>query len=277
VDTPRELELRTIVPAERAAVLDLLAQWLGDRAFFARYFEHDPSFRDDLCFVAVDRGAIVSTLQVFRRVVRLAAGVVQVAAVGNVFTTEAYRERGLATALLERALAAMPTHGFDMSLLFATRIAFYGRLGWQSHVRHLIFLEPDRGTAGGPYTVERFRADDLDAVARIYDTGPSKTSSGSGACSTSSGSPRPPDWPATWSTTMTLCSVSCRRPTPCTGLPTDFDVAACGSGTCLALIRKQWPQMNTDEHGSGADPRIAGGRIANRPLRGVQRTGRRSR
>lgn len=40
--------LRTIEPHQRAAVLDLLAGWLNDRAFFARYFEHDPTFRDPL-------------------------------------------------------------------------------------------------------------------------------------------------------------------------------------------------------------------------------------
>lgn len=169
VETRAALELRTIVPSERDAVLDLLAHWLEDREFFARYFRHDPSFRDDLCLVAVDRGAIVSTVQVFRRVVRLEAGVVQVAAVGNVFTAAAYRDRGLATALLNMALAAMPAHGFDMSLLFATRLAFYGRLGWQSHVRQLVFLEPQLGTAAGAYAVGPFRPDDLDAVARVYD------------------------------------------------------------------------------------------------------------
>lgn len=163
------VEVRPIAPRERDAVLDLLAEWLGDREFFARYMRHDPSFRDDLCFVGVDRGRIVSTLQVFRRTVRLAAGVVDVAAVGNVFTTAAYREHGLATTLLEHALAAMPAHGFDMSMLFATRLAFYGRLGWRSHVRHLVFLPRGCGTGGGPYRVDRFQPADLDAVVAIYD------------------------------------------------------------------------------------------------------------
>ena len=41
-----DLEFRTIAPHERDAVLDLLANWLEDREFFARYFRHDPGFRD---------------------------------------------------------------------------------------------------------------------------------------------------------------------------------------------------------------------------------------
>lgn len=163
------LEIRPIKRAERGAVLDLLAAWLGDRAFFARYFEHDPSFRDDLCFVAVDQGRIVSTLQVFRKRVRLGAAIVEVAAVGNVFTAVDYRDRRLASALIERACAAMEEHGFDLSLLFATRIPFYARFGWQSHPRQFVFIEPGACDASGPFSVRRFQPDDLPAVMAVYD------------------------------------------------------------------------------------------------------------
>src|SRR5512143_3174424 len=165
-----DIEFRTIGSHERDAVLDLLAHWLNDRAFFARYFQHDPTFRDDLCFVALDRGRIVSTLQIFRKQVRIGDAVVQVAGVGNVFTKAEYRERGLASRLLTRAVAAMDEHGFDLSLLFATRLVFYGRHGWQSHVRHLVFIEPAEVEGTGPYDVAPFRATDLDAVMRLYDT-----------------------------------------------------------------------------------------------------------
>ena len=162
------MEFRTIRPHERDSVLDLLGEWLHDRAFFARYFTHDPTFRDDLCFVAVDGNRIVSTLQVFRKAVRLGPAVVQVGGVGNVFTMEAYRTRGLASHLLTQAVESMAAHGFDLSLLFATRLAFYGRHGWQSHVRHLVFIEPARVPADGPYRIERFCASDLPAVMRVY-------------------------------------------------------------------------------------------------------------
>jgi GNAT superfamily N-acetyltransferase len=165
-----DFEFRTITMEERGAVLDLLAHWLNDRAFFARYFQHDPTFRDDLCFVALDRGRIVSTLQVFRKQVRIGHAVVQVAGVGNVFTAAEYRERGLASQLLTRAVGAMDEHGFDLSLLFATRLVFYGRHGWQSHVRHLVFIEPAALPATGPYAIAPFRVADLDAVMRLYET-----------------------------------------------------------------------------------------------------------
>ena len=163
------IEFRTITTGERDAVLDLLAHWLGDREFFARYFRHDPAFRDDLCFVATDRGRIVSTFQVFRKSVRINGAVLEVGGVGNVFTLEAYRTHGLAGALLTRGVRAMQEHAFDLSLLFATRLAFYGRLGWMSHRRHLTFLDRTRGDMGGDYAVAAFVPDDLDAVMAIYE------------------------------------------------------------------------------------------------------------
>lgn len=159
-------EFRTIEPHERDAVLDLLAGWLNDRAFFARYFEHDPAFRDDLCFVAVDDGRIVSTLQVFGKLVRADGALLRVGGVGNVYTEPAYRDRRLAGALLERAIAAMDRQGFDASLLFAIKLDFYAHYGWRSSLRHLTFIEP----GGGATTpVESFDAGrDLDAVAAVY-------------------------------------------------------------------------------------------------------------
>ncbi len=164
-----DLDLRTIAPHERDAVLDLLRDWLGDREFFARYFRHDPSFRDDLCFVATDRGRIVSTFQVFRKAIRINGAVVQVGGVGNVFTAPEYRGRGIASQLLARGVAAMEERGFDLSMLFAVRLHFYGRLGWQSHVRHLVFIAPAAVPPGDRYVAEPFAARDLDAVMEIYD------------------------------------------------------------------------------------------------------------
>jgi len=160
------MELRTIETHERGAVLDLLAGWLNDRAFFARYFELDPAFRDDLCFVAVDDGRIVSTLQVFGKLVRVDGALLRVGGVGNVYTAPAHRDRRLAGALLERAVAAMQREGFDASLLFAMKLDFYAHYGWRSAPRQLTFIEPGGGQAAA---VESFNAaGDLDAVAAVY-------------------------------------------------------------------------------------------------------------
>ena len=165
-----EIDVRTIDASERDAVLDLLAGWLNDRGFFARYFQHDPAFRDDLCFVAVDGFRMVSCLQVFRKAVRVGDAVLDVGGIGNVYTDPGCRGRGLASALLRQAIGAMEEHGFDVSLLFATRLAFYGQFGWQSHARHLTFIARGAAAVSGQCQIERFDADrDLDEVMRLYD------------------------------------------------------------------------------------------------------------
>lgn len=171
--------LRTIAPHERGAVLDLLGGWFGDlpgepgraraRAFFARYFEHDPTYRDELCFVAEHGGRLISTLQVFRKLVRVDGAVLEIAALGNVFTEPTARTGGIASALLEQAIAAMALHDFDASLLFAEKLAFYGRLGWRSTPRHLAYLASDARHLTPPPHCDRFVPDrDLDAVMEIY-------------------------------------------------------------------------------------------------------------
>lgn len=164
------MELRTIQPHERDAVLDLLAEWYEDRSFFARYLEHDPAFRPDLCFVAVDGGRFVSTLQVFRKDIRVRGTTLTVAGVGNVFTTEAAREHGLASQLLRLALERLADSEFDLSALFATRLNFYGGLGWQGHRRFFEYLLPTGAIdAGNNVEIRPFRDDDLPAVMRLYD------------------------------------------------------------------------------------------------------------
>ncbi|HUI25822.1 MAG TPA: GNAT family N-acetyltransferase [Candidatus Kryptonia bacterium] len=167
--TDDTLTIRTIAPHERDAVLDLLDQWIS-REFFARYFDHDPAFRDDFCFVAVDGGRIVSTLQVFGKDVRLGGTTVRVGGVGNVFTAAAYRERGTASRLLTRAIAAMNEQGFDLSLLFAVRLAFYGRHGWCSYPRQFVFLDPGRAMISDRYRLEAFDRDrDLTQIMGLYE------------------------------------------------------------------------------------------------------------
>ncbi|MCX8072278.1 MAG: GNAT family N-acetyltransferase [Candidatus Binatia bacterium] len=165
-----DVVLRTIDPNERDAVLDLLAEWYNDREFFARYLLHDPTFTPDLCFVAEVEGKLISTFQVFRKQIRLDSAVLDVAGVGNVFTTPAYRGRSIASRLLEFGIAQLPRHGFDVSLLFAVRIAFYARLGYRSHLRYLFYFPPSGPCREIPrYNLRPFTASDLPAVQQIYD------------------------------------------------------------------------------------------------------------
>lgn len=126
------MEFRTARRSERDEVLDLLASWYNDRNFFARYNEHDPGFRDELCLVAHDGGRIVATAQIFDRLVNFAGQAVPLGGIGSVYTHEDARKRGVASELMRLAVATIEREGFEVSLLFTERTDFYAKFGWRA-------------------------------------------------------------------------------------------------------------------------------------------------
>jgi len=125
------MEVRAAHRSERDEVLDLLALWYDDREFFVRYNQNDPKFRDDLCLIARDRGAIVSTVQIFDRTINLDGHRVPMGGIGSVFTREDYRHKGVASGLMRLAVDTMVRERFEVSLLFAERLTFYNQFGWR--------------------------------------------------------------------------------------------------------------------------------------------------
>jgi predicted N-acetyltransferase YhbS len=134
------MELRSARRSERDEVLDLLALWYRDREFFARYNQKDPTFRDELCLVAIDQGRIVSTAQIFDRKINLEGNAVSMGGVGSVFTREDYRHKRVASGLMNLALEVMERERFEVSMLFAERLTFYNQFGWKEVNRNFTLL-----------------------------------------------------------------------------------------------------------------------------------------
>jgi len=126
------MEIRAARRSERDEVLDLLASWYNDRNFFARYNQHDPGCRDELCLVAHYGARIVATAQIFDRLVNFADQAVPLGGIGSVYTHENARKRGLASELMRLAIATMEREGFEVSLLFTERTGFYVKFGWRA-------------------------------------------------------------------------------------------------------------------------------------------------
>jgi predicted N-acetyltransferase YhbS len=165
------MNIRAIRADERERVLDLLDEWIS-RDFFRRYFEYDPAYSDELCLVAEDDGRFVSTLQIWPKTVRLEGREVSVGGIGNVFTTEDYRSKGVASLVLRRAIEVMESEKFDLSLLFASRLTFYAQFGWGSHRRLLGAVTPPAATTtpGSEVKVRDFDPRrDLGVVMEIYE------------------------------------------------------------------------------------------------------------
>jgi predicted N-acetyltransferase YhbS len=127
--------IRTLRRDEREAVLALLDEWpLSDgwrgRDYFRRYIELDPTYADENFWVTEQDGQLVACVQTFPRQLRVRGTTVPVGGIGSVFTSEKARGSGVASQLLEASVAAMRKRGMEISLLFASRHAFYTRLGW---------------------------------------------------------------------------------------------------------------------------------------------------
>lgn len=99
-------------------------------------------------------------------------GLVRVGGIGNVATLESHRRRGLASRLLEVAVARMRRDGMVASLLYGID-GFYDRLGWRScgderwaHIP-IESLRDHDWMAGS--LVRPMRPDDRPAVAALYE------------------------------------------------------------------------------------------------------------
>ncbi|HYB89726.1 MAG TPA: GNAT family N-acetyltransferase [Candidatus Binataceae bacterium] len=164
------MEIRAARPSERDEVLDLLGLWFGDRSFFARYNQNDPRFRDQLCLIARDGGAIVSTVQIFDRAINLEGQSVPMGGIGSVFTREDYRHKGVASALMRLAVETMAREGFEVSLLFAERLTFYNQFGWRAVAREFSLVANTQALrVPAHYQIDVFDPSrDLATVARLH-------------------------------------------------------------------------------------------------------------
>jgi GNAT superfamily N-acetyltransferase len=172
------MRIRTLRASEHEALLELLDGWeLPDgwrgREFFRRYLDDDPTFSDENVWVAEDAGRLVSCVQIFPRALRVGTAIVPTGGIGSVFTRPEARSGGVASELLQRAAEAMQARGMLLSLLFASRLAFYTRLGWRSWPSTRTLLRPE--AAGGAAAIEpdlEIRAfepsKDLAAVQRLH-------------------------------------------------------------------------------------------------------------
>ena len=139
-----EFELRSLrSEAELDPWLDLVVEVFGPlaipRQYFQRHWDSDTDASRQLAgiLVAVERasGRMVATVRVFSRALRIGGDTVPVGGIGEVSTLPAFRRRGLATALLKRAIRYMHAGAdppFACSTLHAASAAaaIYRRLGW---------------------------------------------------------------------------------------------------------------------------------------------------
>jgi len=129
------MEIRTLDDGEVEAALQLLSGWdvpdgWRNADAFRRQMQLDPSFQEHNVWVAVERGEVVACAQIHPRRLRILGHAIPAGGLGPVFTRPDFRDRGVATTLIERAATAMRERGMELSLVFSRMPRLFERLGW---------------------------------------------------------------------------------------------------------------------------------------------------
>ncbi|MGQ9461455.1 MAG: GNAT family N-acetyltransferase [Candidatus Fervidibacter sp.] len=125
--------VRNPKPEELTTIWEVLCGAFGEepRERFRRQIWEDSTFEIDQIRIAEVDGKIVSHIWVAERpVFYRGQTVIPMGGIGGVGTLPEYRGRGLATLLLEDAIAYMERKGQPISMLFTGINSFYARLGW---------------------------------------------------------------------------------------------------------------------------------------------------
>lgn len=164
--------------ADAAEVLDLLQTVFDDTS--PEWFEAgrtDPPYPESFGIVARADGRIVSHAEVIEMPVRYGDATLRMGAVSGVATLPEWRGRGLASAVMERAVAEMAARRVPLSLLMTGSPSFYARLGWSrwappgrvmnwTDARAMV-IAPGSDTM--TYQVTPYTPADLDEMMALYD------------------------------------------------------------------------------------------------------------
>lgn len=191
------MHIRTLNwPQDRAAVLEhiRLVHGPGDGDLLAKWYGTMPGFNPADCFVIdADNGEIAAHTMLIPRALHFGESTLSASEIGVVGTLEGYRNRGYATALLNRALERMAERGDAVSIIFGIP-NFYERWGyeyavglyltsyessidtesalkaggWNLSHGHQRRMASWLGIRGKQVTVRPFALDDLPAVAALY-------------------------------------------------------------------------------------------------------------
>jgi len=121
-----------------------------------------------------DGGQVVSHVGYKPQRVRLGSEVLQVGMIAGVATLEPYRNRGLASRLLEAVEGKMTQDGVEVGVLWSPAIGFYRRLGWElaGRMGRLEILRPEElGLAAEvrPYQGEAAELERVHQAAKVNE------------------------------------------------------------------------------------------------------------
>ena len=129
--------------AELVQVVDLLDRAFANtpREYFERHVLNDPTLKPEHTRIIEYNGSIISSLQIFPRVINLGFTEALFGGIGNVATDPSQRHAGLASHLMQDAIKWMTSQGYVFSMLLTSINSYYERFGFKTVVRPAHTLE----------------------------------------------------------------------------------------------------------------------------------------
>ena len=162
------MEFRALYPEELETWLDhVTSVFTGGRQYFSNHWHNDPWRDPEGIRIALDKGAIVSTVRVFIRKMFLHGEPITVGGIGEVSTRPEYRRRGIATQLLKDSIRFMESRDIVMSSLHGSQ-HIYSIEGWEKVPRYYA-RQPFSAKKRSEWEVRPVNFDDAAEVKQIAD------------------------------------------------------------------------------------------------------------
>lgn len=156
-------------PADLHAVVDMLDRTFErtPREYFERHLLRDPTLRPDDTRVLIHGRDIVSSVQIFPRIMTIAGEHMAFGGIGNVGTDPCERRKGLAAIVMEDAIRVMRERDYQFSVLNTTIHPYYERFGYRTVVREVAVVSHIPGTMEvGVRPFQKLK--DLQRVKELY-------------------------------------------------------------------------------------------------------------
>jgi len=138
------------------------------KEYFERHLLEDKTLGLSDTRVLLKEGKIVSSVQLFPRIISTSSGALRFGGIGNVATLPSERRNGYAGLLLNDALDYLKTQGIPLSILTTHINSYYEKFGFETVRRTIARIESITGKAYND--IRKFEIEkDLRDVANLYN------------------------------------------------------------------------------------------------------------
>jgi predicted N-acetyltransferase YhbS len=138
------------------------------KEYFARHLLKDKTLSFNDTRILLKDGKIVSSVQVFPRIMNIKEGVLRFGGIGNVATLPTERNNGYAGILMNDALEYMIKKGFPLSMLDTHINSYYEKFGFKTILRTISRIDGIEGENFGE--IRKFNeSEDLQKVMKLYN------------------------------------------------------------------------------------------------------------